>query len=311
MQFNKITSRAVIGMIVDALGQPSNTWVDKVATRYRSNQESEDYGWLGTSPIMREWIAGRQAKGLIEYEYSIKNKPFEATLEVFVDDLRRDKTGQLRTRIAQLAQRAKDHEAKLLTTLINAGFATACYDGDYFFGDSHVSGASGTLDNNLTANIATPASPTAAEFEAAVLDATQNFYKMKDDQGEPINGDATSWLVMIPPGHLPGAAAALKAPVIYDTAPRTSLVQVLGSLGGLSYELAVNPRLSTTDRFFMFRTDGAVRPFIIQEELDLQVSAIAEGSEEEFKNNRHLYGINKVGNVGYGLWQGACGYIFT
>jgi len=32
---------------------------------------------------------------------------------------------------------------------------------------------------------------------------------------------------------------------------------------------------------------------------------IAEGSEEEFRNNRHLYGLKKIGNVGYGLWSGA------
>ena len=30
---------------------------------------------------------------------------------------------------------------------------------------------------------------------------------------------------------------------------------------------------------------------------------IAEGSEEEFKNDRHLYGIKAIRNVGYGYWQ--------
>ncbi|MBI5872985.1 MAG: Mu-like prophage major head subunit gpT family protein, partial [Candidatus Omnitrophica bacterium] len=33
--------------------------------------------------------------------------------------------------------------------------------------------------------------------------------------------------------------------------------------------------------------------------------AIAEGSEEEFKNNRHLYGVKASRNVGYGYWQQA------
>jgi phage major head subunit gpT-like protein len=37
----------------------------------------------------------------------------------------------------------------------------------------------------------------------------------------------------------------------------------------------------------------------------VQVSAIAEGSEEEFKHDRHLYGIKAIRNAGYGLWQHA------
>jgi phage major head subunit gpT-like protein len=55
----------------------------------------------------------------------------------------------------------------------------------------------------------------------------------------------------------------------------------------------------------MFRPDGRAKPFILQEELPVQVSAIAEGSEEEFKNNQHLYGVKAIRNVGFGLWQHA------
>jgi phage major head subunit gpT-like protein len=43
----------------------------------------------------------------------------------------------------------------------------------------------------------------------------------------------------------------------------------------------------------------------------LQISALAEGSEEEFKNDRHLYGIKSMRNVGFGFWQKACLVTFT
>ena len=48
--------------------------------------------------------------------------------------------------------------------------------------------------------------------------------------------------------------------------------------------VAANPRLSswTTD-FCVFRTDGTAKPFIVQEELPLQINALAEGSEHEFQ----------------------------
>jgi len=36
------------------------------------------------------------------------------------------------------------------------------------------------------------------------------------------------------------------------------------------------------------------------------VDAIAEGSELEFKEDVHQYGIKAMRNVGYGYWQKAC-----
>ena len=47
-------------------------------------------------------------------------------------------------------------------------------------------------------------------------------------------------------------------------------------------------------------------PFIRQEEKAVNVSAIAEGSEHEFKNNEHIYGVDTWRNVGYGYWQYGC-----
>lgn len=36
------------------------------------------------------------------------------------------------------------------------------------------------------------------------------------------------------------------------------------------------------------------------------MSAIAEGSELEFKERKHHYGVKAIRNVGYGYWQRAC-----
>ena len=66
-----------------------------------------------------------------------------------------------------------------------------------------------------------------------------------------------------------------------------------------------NPLLTWTSSFAVLRTDGRAKPFIRQEEEDLKVDALAEGSDEEFKNDRHLYGIKALRNAGYGLWQHA------
>lgn len=302
MSAKGLGSRAIVGYIIDAMDQPQNTWVDPVSNLFTSDQESETYKWLGTAPLMREWIGGRNAKGFRENGFTIRNKTFEATLEVLVDEIRRDKTGQVMARIQDLAARANDHDAKLLSALIVAGESSMCYDGQYFFDTDH----SGSQSNDLTYDAGTANKPTPAEMESAILAATQAMFGFKDDQGEPINGSAREFLVMAPVNMLRATCGALGTSVVLEGGQaRNNLIQAVGSMGGFIYRMAINPRLSNDDRFYLFRTDGATKPFIRQVEEGLTVSAIAEGSEEEFRNNRHLYGLKKIGNVGYGLWTGA------
>lgn len=306
MSAKGLGSRAIIGYIIDAMDQPQNTWVDPLSNQFNSDQESETYKWLGTAPLMREWIGGRNAKGFRENGFTIRNKTFEATLEVMVDEIRRDKTGQVMARIQDLAARANDHDAKLLSALIVAGESGVCYDGQYFFDTDHSEGDSGSQSNDLTYDAGTANKPTPAEMESAILQATEAMFGFKDDQGEPINGSAREFLVMAPVNMLRATCGALGTSVVLEGGQaRNNLIQAVGSLGGFIYRMAINPRLTNNDRFYLFRTDGATKPFIRQVEEGLTISAIAEGSEEEFRNNRHLYGLKKIGNVGYGLWSGS------
>lgn len=306
MALKTLSSRAIIGYLLNQLDTGSNTWVDQVTNFLTTDQESETYVDIGSSPLMREWVGGRQVKQLREMGFSIKGKKYEATLEVLLDDVRRDKTGKIEMKIRQLADRAKDHDAKLLTTLLAAGSSSLCYDGQYFFDTDHAEGDSGSQSNSISVDITTPAAPTPAEAETAILKATETILGLKDDQGEPTNASASQFLVMVPINHLRGFAGALGTTVILDGGQaRNNLLPAVGSIAGLSYGLVVNPRLAATDAFYLFRADGVEKPLIRQMEVDTKVSAIAEGSEEEFKNQRHLYGVHRIVGVGYGDWKGS------
>lgn len=300
-----LSSRAIIGEFYNRLEQNTGAvWVPPVSAMFDSNQESETYKWLGMAPTMREWVGGRLAKGFRENGMTIANKTFEATLEVLLDELRRDKTGQIMVRVRELADRTNAHWAKLLSTLILNGEAATCYDGQYFFDTDHAEGDSGTQSNDIQANIGTTTAPTAAEMESAILKNVESILAFKDDQGEPLNEDATQFLVMVPVPFMAAAAAALRNPVIVDgSGARTNTIT---NLGGFSFALAVNPRLTWTEKFAVFRTDGQTKPFIRQEEEGVTISAIAEGSELEFKENKHEYGVKAIRNVGYGYWQHGC-----
>lgn len=310
MAATSIGSRAIIGRFYQALEQDAGVgWVDPISMLFQSDQASETYPWLGQSPTMREWIGGRNAKGLRENGITIANKKYEATLEIPLDWIRRDKTGQIQVRIDEMAQRTNAHWAKLLTVLIEAGESTNGYDGQYFFDTDHNEGDSGSQSNDISVDITTTTAPTAAEMETAILTATQKIMGFKDDQGEPMNEAARRFVVMVPPPFMAATAAALNNPII-TTGP-TSFTNTLVNLGGFSYQLAINPRLSWTTKFALFRADGGASAIIRQEEEALQISALAEGSEEEFKHDRHLYGIKSMRNVGYGYWQKACLVTFT
>jgi phage major head subunit gpT-like protein len=298
-------SRAIIGEFYNRLEQDLGaSWISDVSMYFESNQESETYNWLGMTPAMREWVGGRNAKGFRETGITIKNKTFEATMEVLTDEIRRDKTGQVMLRVAELAQRANSHWASLLTTLIVAGATAACYDGQLFFDTDHSEGDSGTQDNDLTGAAATGTQPTAAE--AAVMACVAAILNFKDDQGEPMNEGASKFKIMVPTVFLPPFAALMAND--YIASGQSNLIK---NIDGFEFSLAVNPRLSGTAAFYVFRADGQTKPFIRQEEEPITVNAIAEGSELEFRENKHHYGVKAIRNVGYGYWQHACLYTFT
>lgn len=307
----KITSRAIVGQFYLALSQnPGLPWVEQVSMLFDSNQESEDYAWLGQAPAMREWIGGRQAKGLREESITIKNKLFESTLEIPTDWLRRDKTGQIALRIEEMARRTRAHWAKLLSMLIANGESAVCYDGQYFFDTDHAEGDSGTQSNDISVDISTlpvggefhgsTTKPSPEELAYAALEGVEKMLSYKDDQGEPMNEHLSEFLCMLPPTYMHSGFAALNNAFL--AAGRTNTVVS----SGLDIKPVINPRLPWTEKFALFGVNAGGAPFIRQEEKEVQLDAVAEGSELEFNKRVHHYGVSAMRNVGYGYWQRAC-----
>lgn len=309
MSAQGLSSRAVIGRFYDRIGtKRESTWLNKIAMPFDSDQASESYAWLGQSPAMREWIGGRLAKGLRLNSLTIENKKFEATLKISVDDIRRDKTGQVQVRIDELADRALTHEMSLISTLLLNGATGLAYDGQYFFDTDHTEGENTTnQSNSITYDISdgggggTTTFPSVVTMQRAILAGVSQLMGLKDDQNEPYAEMSTNFMVMSGPSLWAPVLGATAQPVI--DAGATNLITAQKQF---VIEPAVNPRLSSwTDKFVIFRTDGATKAFINQEEEALTVSAVAEGSEHEFMNDEHLYGVKRIGNAGFGMWQHA------
>ena len=109
----------------------------RVATKVTSSSKSEVYGWLGKVPRIREWIGDRVVQNLMEHEYTIKNKSFELTIGVDRDDINDDNLGIYGPLFSQVGTETANHPDTLVFPLLNAGFATLCYDGQNFFDTDH------------------------------------------------------------------------------------------------------------------------------------------------------------------------------
>ena len=299
-----LSSRAIIGEFYRTLEQEDHlALASMISMIFTSDQDGEQYNWLGQSPQMREWIGGRNAKGFRENGIFIKNKHFESTIEVLVSELRRDKTGQIMVRIRELAERTNSHWIKLLSALIINGESTPCYDNQFFFDTDHQEGDSGIQSNIVSVDISTLpveihgtiTNPSIAEFQLSVLEGITRMCSFLDDVGEPMNETANNFVVCVPTSLYMVANDAFTRRV-------TDLEQRIPN--NLNISFVQNTRLNAwTDQFAIFRTDGSVKAFIRQQETNPTVKAKAEGSEFEFDNDMHQYGVDAWRNVGYGYWQ--------
>ncbi len=108
-----------------------------ITMEVRSTTRTEEYGWLGQSPAMREWLGERTLRGIAEHSYAIKNRKFESTIEVARDDIEDDHYGVYAPLFGEIGRAAAAHPCEMTFGLLKEGFETTCYDGQYFFDTDH------------------------------------------------------------------------------------------------------------------------------------------------------------------------------
>jgi phage major head subunit gpT-like protein len=312
MGLQDLASPAIVGSFYEQLADEySKSWASDLGwLNSGSNQETETYKWLGNVPKYREWLGGRAAGKPKVETYSIRNKLWEQTLEFGLDDLRRDKTGQIQLRIGELAQAGAAFWEDLLTALVIAD--GTCYDGQNFFDTDHPvsesTTGSTTAKNELTSseigvlNITTATAPTPDEAAKVVQALVGHFMTFKNDQGHLLNANAKKFTIMVATGDLWAPFSTATSQPALTSGASNPLLGLKSK--GYDFDVILNPNItSATDLVYMFRTDAKLKPFILQEETMPKVTVIGSGSEEEFKNRRHLFGTERIGNAGYGLWQ--------
>lgn len=303
--------REILGMLNMELSRPQESYWDQLAMEITSDQSEETYRWLGMTPMMQEWIGPRAERELRVFGQTIKSKLWEATLGINIDDLRRDKTGQIQRRMQELAIRAADHRGKLISQLLLTAETALAYDGQAYFDTDHSEGDSGVMTNDLAVgdyavlNVTTPTAPTPDEMANIILALLQHQFTYKDDQGEPLNAVGKNYILMVPV-NMWGAAmqAVTSAGLNTGVGIRDNPVKGMQS-AGFNVVPVANPRLTWTTKLALFRADGVAKPFIFQKEYDPKSDMIGPDSEYAKINRRILVLVEAMYNVGFGMWQHA------
>lgn len=277
-----------------------------------SDRAAEDYGILGANSEMREWIGARQAQILRKKTYSITNSKYESTLVIPKEEVERDKSGLLQARMDTFANDVvAGHWETLVTSLINSGASDTGYDGVAFFSASHVWGDSGTQSNLLTStdvsalNVSTVASPTPVEMSRILLGVIGHMLSYKNDKGRYVNGSARSFQVQCPTvNYLAAATQAIASDMLSDSGPVDNPLKGLRQQG-FTIEAVPNFDITDTDAIHVFRTDGPLGPFILQDEQAPEVSVLGPGSDFYFDNDAYKMGVNARRGAGYGFWEHA------
>lgn len=316
----KITERSVIGMFYERLQQ--NVAADVIGAigtnPISSDQDSEDYAWVGMVPQMVEQTGEKKFSKLRKTPWTVRNKKYQGGITIPKNDILYDKTGQVQIRVNELATRATSHWWSLVAPLLVNGESTVCYDNQYFFDTDHSEGDSGTQSNDITQNIVTTTAPTPTEMIDSILAVIQQMLAFKDDQGEYVNESMTEFLVLTSTALLGPTMRALSQSNVGggDT-------NVLMEQDKYRLRMHASPRFSTwTDRFAVFATQGAQKPVILQQRKPnnestgygsdgMLVQTLWIDSEYCKLNDAALVSVETERAAAYGDWKKACLCTFT
>ncbi len=270
-----------------------SAWAE-IAMEVPSTGKENDYSWLSNFPKMREWIGDKVVKSLEAYQYVIRNKRFEATVEVQRDDVEDDALGIYLPQAQGAGESAKQWPDELIADACNGAFVNPCYDGQYYIDTDHPvgdgNGGVASVSNRLT--VALSAATQAAAI-ASLGAAETMMMKFKDDEGRPLN--VVPNILMVPPALASVANILYANDQLNDGQPNPYKGK---------YKVRVDPRLTSDTAWFLLCTTKAVKPFVYQpRKKPVFVSQTDMSSDDVFMRGKWKFGAEARGNAGYGFWQ--------
>jgi len=267
-----------------------------------SGSSQNDYSWLSRFPKMRKWIGDKVFKSLKAFKYTVVNDDWEATIAVKRNDIDDDNVGIYGIQAQEAGFSAKQLPDEIDADLKNNAFAELCFDGQYFYDTDHPvgdgEGGSNSVSNKGTAVLS---NATLALAQASIGVARKAISGFKDDEGRPLalKGDT-----------LEVSSALEEVATMLATAPKLADDTPNPYKG--TFEVKVNPRLTSDTAWFLHVTKRPLKPFIYQErKKPVFVQQTDMSSDDVFTRGEFKYGAEARAAGGYGLWQLSYGSVGT
>lgn len=310
-----ITERQVLGMFYERLMQAIGaSWIDPISTPIiTSDQDSEEYAWLGMTPQLSEKKGEKSFSQLRDTDWTVKNVPYQGGISFPLNHILYDKTGQVQIRVNEMVTRAQAHWASIIAPLIINGESTACYDGEFFFDTDHEEGDSGSQSNDIGVTVTANTAPTATEMIDAILEGVEQMQGFKDDKGEYVNEGMQEFLIVAGTPFLKAGLKALSQSRISGGDTNFLLEQ-----DSFRFRVQTTPRLSSwTTKFALFSTEGNQKPIIRQQRVPnnaapgydaqgMRIWTLWSDSEHARKNDECLMSVETERAAAYGDWKKAC-----
>jgi phage major head subunit gpT-like protein len=256
-----------------------------------STHATESYKWLGDLPQMEEWKGDRVMSMLEAFSWSIKNKPWQATLRVKNTDILDDNLGLLPTHIAGMGDEARLQPALLVAKLILNGFDGEdasigdglAFDGAFFFDTSHATGS-----NKLTLPFSGDNLKTAVTM----------LRKQKRFDGRNLNARPTHVIVGIDDEY------ALEKVLSSDLLANTAGTATESNTQRGKFKPVVSPAIENGE-WFVADLSSAVRPVIYQNREGVTTNTVGgragDGSSDfvGFMYDETWFSAEARNNVGY------------
>jgi hypothetical protein len=285
--------------------QLSTLWYPRICTTVETDQAMEIHKWLSSVPNPRKFTGERTGQKLTDYGITVIGEKFELTVPVDVDDLRRDKTGQIMAKVGDMGARMAELPQELVINALQAN-GTA-FDGNPLFHTAHSVLESGSQSNDLTLTGNTlPDEPTSAQMVTNILKMLTAVRAFKNERGQPANPNARRFVLLFPTKYLPAVSAALND--IFTSAGASNTLKSMN----VQIEAFDDPRLTATAatagrRIYLFREDARIRAMIFQDEsISDAFKSQGPDSEAGFWQDSVAWGSKRISAVAPGQFVLAC-----
>ncbi|MFB0827697.1 Mu-like prophage major head subunit gpT family protein [Chromobacterium violaceum] len=276
----------------NAFSAAPSQW-QKVAMLVPSSTKTNDYKWLSNFPRMQKWIGEKTVKALAASGYTITNDDWEVTVEVDRNDIDDDNLGIYAPQAQMAGESAKQLPDEIVFDLVNKGFISQCYDGQYFFDDDHVV-AGQSVSNKGTKKLSAASLAAARASYGAARTAMKKF---RDDAGRPLNISPN--VLLVPPALEDDANLLMTTERFEDGKPNPYRNTAT---------VVVAPWLNSDTAWFLLDTSRPIKPFIYQERKKPNfVQQTDPQAGDVFNRKKYKFGAEARAAGGYGFWQLAYG----